>query len=104
MTASPDERRFARALDRMGKAMFAMAAGGAVAMLLWGGWRWGAGWLLGCGASALNYRWLRRGVFSMKFRQPHERKTVLLGLRSLLLGARGYVILEYTAISPSGAP
>lgn len=99
MTASPDERRFARALDRMSKAMFAMAAGGAIALLVWRGWQWSAGWLLGCAVSTLNYRWLRRVTFSLNSGEPKQRKAVLLGLRYLLLGGGAYVILKYTEIS-----
>ena len=33
MTASPEEGRLARALDRMAKVMFAIAAGGMIALL-----------------------------------------------------------------------
>ena len=99
MTASPEDRRFDRALDRMAKAMAAMAAGGAIGLLVWRGWQWSAGWLLGCAASTLNYRWLRRVIFSLGSGGEKDRKGVLLGLRYLLLGAGSYVILKYTAIS-----
>ena len=99
MTASPDERRFTRALDRMAKVMFAIAAGGAIALSVWRGWQWSAGWLLGCAASTLNYRWLRRVIFSVNSGGGKQRKAVLFGLRYLLLGGGAYVILKYTAIS-----
>ena len=103
MTATPEDRRLARALDRMGKAMFAMAAAGAIALLAWRGWQWSAGWLLGCTASTLNYRWLRRVIFSMGASnnpgEAKQRKAVLFGLRYLLLGGGAYVILKYTEIS-----
>ena len=81
MTATPEERRLARALDRMAKAMFAMAAGGMIVLLIWRGWQWSAGWLLGCAASTLNYRWLRRVIFSLGSGGEKDRKGVLLGLR-----------------------
>src|SRR5438105_9630680 len=99
MTESPEERRLASALDRMAKAMFAMAAGGAIALLVWRGWQWSAGWLLGSAASTLNYRWLRRVIFSIHAGEAKDRKAVLLGLRYVLLGGGAYVILKYTAIS-----
>jgi|SRR5713226_1946594 len=99
MTASPEERRLARALDRMSKVMFAMAAGGTIALLVWRGWQWSAGWLLGCVVSTLNYRWLRRVTFSLNSGEAKQHKAVLLGLRYVLLGAGAYVILKYTAIS-----
>src|SRR3954447_24859587 len=99
MTASPEERRLTRALDRMGKAMFAMAAGGAIGLFAWRGWQWSAGWLLGCAASTLNYRWLRRVIFSIHSGQARQHQAVLLGLRSLLLAGGAYVILKYTTIS-----
>jgi hypothetical protein len=99
MTATPEARRLDRAMDRMGKAMFAMAAGGAIALQVWRGWQWSAGWLLGCAASTFNYRWLRRVIFAAGTGQAKQHKAVLLGLRYLLLGAGAYVILKYTAIS-----
>jgi hypothetical protein len=99
MTATPEERRLDRALDRMGKVMFAIAAGGAVALLIWRGWQWSAGWVVGCVASTLNYRWLRRVIFALGAGEAKQRKAVLFGLRYLLLGGGAYVILKYTAIS-----
>src|SRR4051812_33260802 len=98
MTATPEERRLARSLDRMGKVMFAIAAGGAIALLIWRGWLWSAGWMLGCAASTLNYRWLRRVIFAAGAGDAKQRRAVLFGLRYLLLGAGAYVILKYTAI------
>ena len=88
-----------RALQRIAKLMFAMAAGGTVALFAWRGWAWSLGWLLGCGASALNYHWLRKVTGSLGSGLPKDRKAVLLGLRYLLLGGACYVILKYTAIS-----
>jgi len=99
MTATPEERRLARAIDRMGKAMFVIAAGGTIALFAWRGWQWSAGWLLGCAASTLNYRWLRRAIFAVGVGEGKQLRAVLFGLRYLLLGAGAYVILNYTAIS-----
>ncbi|MBS1859413.1 MAG: ATP synthase subunit I [Acidobacteria bacterium] len=94
MTASPE-----RALARIGRIMLALAAAGSLALLLWRGWTWCAGWLVGCTASILNYRWLRGVTESLGTANPRQRKAVLLGLRYLLLGGGAYVILKYSAIS-----
>jgi hypothetical protein len=93
MTVSPEA-----ALVRIGRIMLALAAAGAL-VLLWSGWTWSAGWLVGCTASILNYRWLRGVTESLGADRPKERKAVLLGLRYLLLGGIAYVILKYSAIS-----
>ena len=87
------------AKERMGKLMFVLAGAGALALLPWRGWTWSLGWLLGCTASMLNFRWLRRVTDALGSGDANERKAVLLGLRYLLLGGGAYVILKYTAIS-----
>ncbi len=68
-------------------------------LLVWHGWTWSAGWILGSGASMLNFRWLRRVTDRLGTDPARQRKTVLLGLRYLLLGGGAYVILKYTVIS-----
>ena len=99
MTASPEERRVARAIGRMGKAMIVLTAAGAIVLFAWRGWSWSAGWLLGCAASGLNFHWLRRVTEALGSPEAGQRKAVLLVLRYLLLGGGAYVILKYTAIS-----
>ena len=94
MTVNPES-----ALERMSKCMFALAAGGALALLVWQGWTWSLGWLMGCTASMLNYHWLRRVTDALGSSSAKDRKAVLLGLRYVLLGGGSYVILKYTAIS-----
>ena len=94
MTISPE-----RAMERMDKLMFALGGGGAIALLVWRGWPWSLGWVLGCTASMLNFHWLRRVTGALGTGDVKERKAVLLGLRYLLLGGGAYVILKYTAIS-----
>jgi hypothetical protein len=103
MTATPDERFLARAIGRIWRVMWGVAAGGAIALLVWRGWRWSAGWLLGSTVSALNFRWLKQltGHLGGEGGRPH--KAVFLGMRYLLLGGGAYVILKYSAISlPAG--
>lgn len=94
MTLDPD-----RAIERIRQFMYVLTATGALALLLWRGWAWGAGWALGCAASILNFHWLRRVTESLGREVAKDRKAVLLGLRYLLLGGGCYVILKYTAIS-----
>ena len=86
-------------MERMGKFMFALGAGGAITLLVWRGWAGSLGWLLGCTGSMLNYHWVRRVTGALGGGPAKERKAVLLGLRYLLLGGGSYVILKYTAIS-----
>jgi hypothetical protein len=94
-----DEQQLARSAARIGMVIVAIAGFGAVVLLAWRGWRWSAGWMLGCAASGLNYRWLRRVTDSLGSTRPKPRKAALLGLRYLLLGGGAYVILKYTAVS-----
>ncbi|HXA52393.1 MAG TPA: ATP synthase subunit I [Candidatus Acidoferrum sp.] len=94
MTFTPE-----RAMERMGKLMLALGGAGVIALLVWRGWTWSLGWVLGCTASMLNFHWLRRVTDSLGSGTAKDRKAVLLGLRYLLLGGGAYVILKYTAIS-----
>jgi hypothetical protein len=95
-----DERLFDRALERISRAMFAIAAGGAIAAAAWRGWTWGAGFALGATASWLNFRWLKQIVDALGDKRPtRKRVAVLAGLRYLLLGGGAYVILHYSRIS-----
>lgn len=96
MTA-PDELGYDRAAQRIGRIMAAIAALGTVAALAMGGWKWGAGFLLGAVLSGLNYRWLRKLVEGLGGKPP--RGSVFLAFRYLLLGGGGYVILRYSPLS-----
>ena len=102
MTATPDELHLDRAVHRIWKVMGAVGAGGAVSLLVWHGWTWGAGWVLGCAVSALNFRWLKQLTDALggEASEPREPRTaVFLGMRYLLLGGGSYVILKYSPIS-----
>jgi hypothetical protein len=99
MTLSPDERRLSLAIGRMSQIMIALAIAGSLVLLVWRGWTWSAGWLLGCFGSALNFHWLRRVTEALGAAAAPDRRAVLLGLRYLLLGGGAYVILKYTTIS-----
>jgi ATP synthase I chain len=99
MTDTADGRHFARAMLRMQKAIVALSAGGLIALAIWRGWTWGAGWLLGCAISTLSFHWLRRVIEGLDASEAGRRRAVLFALRYLLLGGGAYVILKYTAIS-----
>src|SRR5262245_21671575 len=89
-----------RALDRIWKAMLALAAGGTILAYASGGWRGSAGFLLGAAVSAVNFRWLKRVVDALGGVRPaRKRVAILAGLRYGLLGAGAYAILKYSSIS-----
>ena len=99
MTATPDERFLNRAVERIWKVMWSVAAGGAIALLAWRGWLWSAGWLLGSMVSALNFRWLKQLSDALGGEGGKPRTAVFLGMRYLLLGGGAYVILKYSVVS-----
>ena len=88
-----------RAVARIWKLMWAIGAGGAIALVAWRGWMWGAGWTLGTVVSAFNFRWLKQLVEAIGGEAAKPRKAVFLGLRYVLLGGGLYVILRFSAIS-----
>jgi len=95
-----DERFFERALERIGKAMVAIGAGGLIAATAWRGWTWGAGFALGTAASWLNFRLLKQVVDALGSSTPtRKRVAVLAGLRYALLGGGAYAILHYSPVS-----
>jgi hypothetical protein len=95
-----DDRLFDRALERISRAMLAIAAGGTIAAAAWRGWTWGAGFALGAAASWLNFRWLKQIVDALSGKRPtRKRVAILAGLRYILLGGGAYVILHYSSIS-----
>jgi hypothetical protein len=88
-----------RAVARIWKLIWAIGAAGAVALVAWRGWWWGAGWVIGTAVSALNFRWLKQLVEAIGAEAAKPRKAVFLGMRYLLLGGGAYVILKFSAIS-----
>ncbi|HEY2016724.1 MAG TPA: ATP synthase subunit I [Bryobacteraceae bacterium] len=93
----PDELTYERASERIERFMVAIAAIGTFASLIVGGWKWGAGFLVGSLISGLNFRWLRRLVDSLG--GEASRSSVFLAFRYLFLGGGAYVILRYSPIS-----
>ena len=102
-TETRDQLWMDRAVVRIWKLIWAIGAGGAIGLLAWRGWPWGAGWAIGTVVSALNFRWLKQLVDAIGGKATKPRKAVFLGLRYVLLGAGAYVILKFSAISPPAA-
>lgn len=86
-----------------------MSAGGTATAFAWGGWRAGVAFALGAAAAWLNFRWLRKGVDALGHtvaankKPPRARVAVMMGLRYLLLGAAGYVIVKYSTLNLTAA-
>src|SRR5436190_19463179 len=97
--AETNERFLANAVERIRKAMFAVAVAGALAAFVWRGWTWAAGFLLGAIISAFNFRWLKQVAMMLGSNRARPRAAVGLGLRYGLLAAAAYVILRYSVIS-----
>jgi hypothetical protein len=95
-----DDGFFDRALRRIGKAMWAIGAGGLIAATVWRGWTWGVGFALGTAASWLNFRLMKQVVDALGETRPtRKRVAVLAGLRYALLGGGSYVILRFSSVS-----
>ena len=88
-----------RAVARIWKLIWVIGVMGAVALVAWRGWWWGAGWAIGTAVSALNFRWLKQLVLAIGEETAKPRKAVFLGMRYVLLGGGAYVILRFSAIS-----
>ena len=95
-----DDRLYERALERIAKATFAIAAGETLLAFAWRGWTWAAGFALGSAASWVNFRVLKQVVEALGRNRPtRKRVAVLAGLRYALLGGGGYAILHYSSVS-----
>jgi hypothetical protein len=97
--AARDQLWMDRAVARIWKLIWAIGAAGAVALVAWRGWWWGAGWAIGTVVSALNFRWLKQLVLAIGGEAAKPRQAVFLGMRYVLLGGGAYVILKFSAIS-----
>jgi hypothetical protein len=97
-----EERLFETALRRIVRGTVTLASVGCLVCLILRGWRWAAAYLLGAGASYLNFRWLQ-GVVSalgaVLSARAKPKYAILIGLRYLLLGAGAYVIFNFTSLS-----
>jgi len=96
-----EAERLQRALVRIRRLMALLAALGAAAALLCKGVAWGAGFLAGALAAMINFRWLEQvaGGLDPGRGARRLRWAVLFGLRYVLLGAAGYVIVKVFGFS-----
>jgi hypothetical protein len=103
----PEQLFIGRALDRIQLLIAFLSGAGTLATMVYGGWRWALGFIVGAAAGYLNFRWLKKLVDSLGEaaggKPPRARVAVFLGLRYLVLGAGGYVILNFSALSLAAA-
>jgi hypothetical protein len=99
MITNPDDGFYERVTSRIFKVTLAIAGGGTLVALAWGGWRVGGGFALGAAVSWLNFRWLKHVVDGLSVKRARPRLAVLAGFRYLLLGGGAYVILRFSSIS-----
>jgi hypothetical protein len=97
-----DELSFPRASARIGKFMIVVGALGTCGALLLGGWKTGAGFLLGAAISTLNFYWLHQLVAALGSGRKPGNRSVILGFRYLILGGAAYAILRVSPISLKG--
>jgi hypothetical protein len=98
MTPASNPLSFERAATRIGRTLAVIAVLGTSAALAMGGWKTGAGFLLGAAISGLNYHWLHKLVRSLGTGRKPGNRTVILGFRYLILGAGAYVIVSLSQI------
>jgi len=98
----PEQALFESALRRIARETFALAAAGCLVCLFLRGWKWAVPYVLGAGASYLNFRWLKRVVDALGgalTARPSPKFAILIGLRYVLLAAGAYVIVKFTPLS-----
>lgn len=97
-----DDLLYRTAVRRITRFSGILAFAGTVLSAAQWGWRGAAGFAFGALASWLNFRWIKRLVDSLG-EAPKTRRAaafaVLLGLRYLLLGAAGYVMLKFFGVN-----
>jgi hypothetical protein len=94
-----DDRLYARAIERMLRAMLWLGAAGVVVACLGWGWRAGIGYGMGAAASWTMFRWLHHFVEALSGKPARTRILVLAALRYLLLGVGLYVIFRFSKTS-----
>lgn len=102
MAVEADDALYRNALRRINQYMVVLGLTGTLVCSVWWGWRGSVGFAFGALASWLNFRWIKRLVDSLGVRTPTRRAAafaILLGLRYLLLGAAGYVMLKVFGVN-----
>jgi hypothetical protein len=97
-----DDLLYQRAVRRINRFTLILAFSGTLVCAAQWGWRGAAGFTFGTLATWLNFRWIKHLVDSLG-ETPKSRRAavfaVLLGLRYVLLGAAGYVILKFFEVN-----
>jgi hypothetical protein len=99
MTMAPDPLSFENAAARLGRILAIVAALGTCGALAIGGWKTGAGFLLGAAISWLNFHWLHKLVAALGEGGHPRYRSMILAFRYLILGAGAYVIVRLSPIS-----
>jgi hypothetical protein len=97
-----EEDIYRNAVSRMLRIMAVFAGGGTLALFVWRGWKWGAGFAFGAGVAWINFLLLKKLADSLGAGRPKPPSTgsaVFLGSRYLILGAVVYATLRFTSIS-----
>jgi len=96
---APDPLSFEGAAARIGRILIVVSVVGTFGALAVGGWKSGAGFLLGAAVSGLNYHWLHKLVEALGAGGHPRYRSVILGFRYLILGGGAYVIVRLSPIS-----
>ena len=99
MATAPDPLSFEGAAARIGRILIVVSVVGTFGALAVGGWKSGAGFLLGAAVSGLNYHWLHKLVEALGAGGHPRYRSVILGFRYLILGGGAYVIVRLSPIS-----
>ena len=99
MATAPDPLSFEGAAARIGRILIVVSVVGTFGALAIGGWKSGAGFLLGAAVSGLNYHWLHKLVEALGAGGHPRYRSVILGFRYLILGGGAYVIVRLSPIS-----
>jgi len=99
MAQAPDRLSFASTAARIGRILTVVAALGTLVAWVLGGWKSGAGFLLGAAISGLNYYLLHKLVAGLGARGRPRFRSIVVGFRYLILGGAAYVILRLSSIS-----
>ena len=101
-----EEDIYRNAVSRMLRIMAVFAGSGTLALFVWRGWKWGAGFAFGAGVAWINFLLLKKLADSLGAggrKPPSTGSAVFLGSRYLILGAVVYATLRFTSISMLGA-
>jgi hypothetical protein len=99
MAMAPDPLSFESASARIGRILTMVAVLGTCGALAFGGWKTGAGFLLGAAISGLNFYWLHKLIEAIGAGGRPRFRSIVLGFRYLILGGGAYVIVRLSPIS-----